>query len=103
MEAVPDIVKVVCVATCKHNAKYTATHNILFKRNFIGENEKEIPVFGDIFAMCTLVLMVRESRESGLRAEIDRKKALYEAQGAKICELTAEPFPPVSVNLSTVL
>ena len=55
--------------------------------------------YRDIFGMCTLVLMVRESRESGLRAEIDAKKALYEAQGAKICELTAEPFPISSTEL----
>ena len=55
--------------------------------------------YRDIFGMCTLVLMVRESRESGLRAEIDTKKALYEAQGAKICELTAEPFPISSTEL----
>jgi nicotinic acid mononucleotide adenylyltransferase len=43
--------------------------------------------------------MVRQSRESGLRAEIDAKKALYEAQGAKIYELTAEPFPISSTEL----
>ena len=55
--------------------------------------------YRDIFGMCTLVLMVRESRESGLRAEIDAKKALYEAQGAKICELAAEPFPISSTEL----
>ena len=55
--------------------------------------------YRDIFDMCTLVLMVRESRESGLRAEIDAKKAIYEAQGAKICELAAEPFPISSTEL----
>ena len=59
--------------------------------------------YRDIFAMCTLVLMVRESRESGLRAEIDRKKALYEAQGAKICELAAEPFPISSTELRDMI
>jgi nicotinate-nucleotide adenylyltransferase len=59
--------------------------------------------YRDIFAMCTLVLMVRESRESGLRAEIDRKRALYEAQGAKICELTAEPFPISSTELRAMI
>lgn len=59
--------------------------------------------YRDIFAMCTLVLMVRESRESGLRAEIDRKKALYEAQGAKICELAAEPFPISSTELRAMI
>jgi nicotinate-nucleotide adenylyltransferase len=55
--------------------------------------------FRDIFDMCTLVLMVRETRESGVRAEIARKKALYEIMGAKICELTAEPFPISSTEL----
>ena len=59
--------------------------------------------YRDIFDMCTLVLMVRESRESGLRAEIDRKKALYEAQGAKICELAAEPFPISSTELRAMI
>ena len=59
--------------------------------------------YRDIFAMCTLVLMVRESRESGLRAEIDRKRALYEAQGAKICELTAEPFPISATELRAMI
>ncbi len=59
--------------------------------------------YRDIFAMCTLVLMVRESRESELRAEIDRKKALYEEQGAKICELTAEPFPISSTELRAMI
>ena len=59
--------------------------------------------YRDIFGMCTLVLMVRESRESGLRAEIDAKKALYEAQGAKICELTAEPFPISSTELRALI
>ncbi|MBQ8448340.1 MAG: nicotinate (nicotinamide) nucleotide adenylyltransferase [Clostridia bacterium] len=55
--------------------------------------------FRDIFAMCSLVLMVRESRESSLRAEIDAKKAIYESMGAKIYELTAEPFPISSTEL----
>jgi nicotinic acid mononucleotide adenylyltransferase len=55
--------------------------------------------FRDIFAMCSLVLMVRESRESGLRAAIDEKKAIYESMGAKIYELTAEPFPISSTEL----
>lgn len=59
--------------------------------------------FRDIFEMCTLVLMVRESRESGLRAEIDRKKALYESMGARICELTAEPFPISSTELRALI
>ena len=59
--------------------------------------------FRDIFEMCTLVLMVRESRESGLRAEIDKKKALYESMGAKVCELTAEPFPISSTELRALI
>ena len=59
--------------------------------------------YRDIFAMCTLVLMVRESRDSAVRAEIDAKKALYEAQGAKICELTAEPFPISSTELRALI
>ena len=59
--------------------------------------------YRDIFDMCMLVLMVRESRESGLRAEIDAKKAIYEAQGAKICELAAEPFPISSTELRALI
>ena len=55
--------------------------------------------FRDIFEMCTLVLMVRESRESTLRAAIDEKKALYKSMGARICELEAEPFPISSTEL----
>ena len=55
--------------------------------------------FRDIFAMCTLVLMVRENRTEEMRFAIAEKKALYESMGAKICELTAEPFPISSTEL----
>ena len=59
--------------------------------------------FRDIFSMCSLVLMVRESRESGVRAAIDEKKALYESMGARVYELRAEPFPISSTELRAMI
>ena len=53
--------------------------------------------------MCSLVLMVRESRESGVRAAIDEKKALYESMGARVYELRAEPFPISSTELRAMI
>ncbi len=56
--------------------------------------------FEDIFKMCTLVLAVRESDAESVRAEIDEKKKLYtEKYGAKVAELTSEPFPISSTEL----
>ncbi|MBQ9747035.1 MAG: nicotinate (nicotinamide) nucleotide adenylyltransferase, partial [Clostridia bacterium] len=59
--------------------------------------------FRDIFAMCSLVLMVRESGDDAVRAAIAEKKKLYESMGAKIYELTAEPFPISSTELRAMI
>lgn len=59
--------------------------------------------FRDIFGMCSLVLMVRESGEDAVRAEIEEKKELYESMGAKVYELTAEPFPISSTELRAMI
>jgi nicotinate-nucleotide adenylyltransferase len=56
--------------------------------------------FEDIFRMCTLVLAVREGDASAVRHEIDEKKKLYvEKYGAKVAELSFEPFPISSTEL----
>ena len=56
--------------------------------------------FEDIFKMCTLVLMIREKQTPETRAQIDKKKALYTSvYGAKLEELTSEPFPISSTEL----
>jgi nicotinic acid mononucleotide adenylyltransferase len=50
--------------------------------------------------MCTLVLAVREGDASAVRHEIDEKKKLYvEKYGAKVAELSFEPFPISSTEL----
>jgi nicotinate-nucleotide adenylyltransferase len=60
--------------------------------------------FEDIFRMCTLVLAVREGDASAVRHEIDEKKKLYvEKYGAKVAELSFEPFPISSTELRAMI
>jgi len=60
--------------------------------------------FEDIFRMCTLVLMQRETSSPALRAEIEEKKKLYtEKYGAKIEMIKEEPFEISSSEIRNMI